>query len=343
MSAMKDLITEYGFNYNCFCTFFSNLDAVISGGAALATYLVANNLPSFTPSDIDIWVQPPSLLRIADYVIFTSKILRYFTDFKYVCSSIKTGNYADYTESSEKSKHQDNIECVMTFTQSTSEKTVQVIWLNVDPYTAINTSFDLSCCTVVWTPSTRRWWTSEFETIERGEMYLLPDITRNNRQVTDKQKARIAKYESRGFKLRPGPPPPIMFRRDPRRFRDDPKITAHDIITLEEHDIKQYVEAYDNNIIIRCGNNYYAYNREYLTEYIEEHQYTQATKKYSALPMRIAITYPDGATHYADWSIYICRPTEQSVITDRGQRTTLHTLDAYTVAQFEELLAYENK
>ena len=187
-----------------FVTALRSSGAGIAGSAALyvvrSLFGVAN---TWKPNDIDVWLPwVPGSAADAWAATATLRGVLEGQGFTYGTSNgPPTQTYAYMVH---------NIVCVFTFYNPTERfANIQIILVKGIALREVAHRFDLSVCKVVWTPECgfgltaleviRDACISQAE-LSRGEVYDLPTRSHVERKVA-RTKARIAKYERRGFKI----------------------------------------------------------------------------------------------------------------------------------------------
>jgi hypothetical protein len=200
---MDSVLSSFHFDIVTFSELLNATGAVVAGSAALAAYIPNK----FTPNDLDIWVHsdffPPSLNGLAppDHPGVSVR-LGYNYLFAYF---MKHHGYVEVDRPVQRDvEYTSNpvfaiLRSIQRF-QHPSGQIVQVMHCKV-PVDNILDSFDLSVAKTWWYPSCNpkqfplgTLYTEHPESCKAGHMYSLRE------PVTDREKARIEKYESRGFK-----------------------------------------------------------------------------------------------------------------------------------------------
>ena len=325
---MESLISSYGIPFYQFQKACIEYNAVVAGSSALYSYLKQENIdPGFEPNDIDIFL--PSRMYRNDR---PGRPLSIPSDeFSYTLLSngfvenirINSGDYYDNINS---------IASVITYTNS-SGKNIQIISINYNgPLTSyISEQFDISVCISWWNASINKFETLCPALTLRKEMY----ITRNDAM----SKLRIEKYKQRGFVV-VSMPSAIYKEKDARENMIDSKfdgITVCDIINLDDFPLSDYLKGSENNIVIKSGEKYYAFDRNSLRDYMKNksHYINTTVGEVYETPLKQCITAE--AFHclsYADYSIYELH-TAYSDTTTKTVKSLFH-LECLTVKQWLE-------
>lgn len=200
---MEAFLQESGLGQE-FVTAVKSSGAGIAGSAALyvirSLFGVAN---TWKPNDIDVWLPwVPDNAADAWAAIATLRGVLERSGFTYGTSNgPPTQTYAYMVH---------NIMCIFTFHNPTERfADIQIILVKGIPLREVAHRFDLSVCKVMWTPEygfgltalevIRDACISQAE-LTRGEVYDLHTRSHVERKIA-RTKARIAKYESRGFKI----------------------------------------------------------------------------------------------------------------------------------------------
>ena len=234
---------------------FLDSNTIIAGSFALASYFLQEGIEvDFEPNDIDIFV---STEKFGGTDNFIDEITVFMAVYDY---SPREEGWAggDYDIGTE-------IKRVVSFKNRAINKKIQIIvveTLNLTEY--IKTFFDLSVCATWWNSKEYRFETLDPEHTLRKEMYTLDlwiDIVKDSR---------IQKYTDRGFtSIRK--PCQVISDRDWRLDLDNDKfneIVVHNIFTLEESPIRDFLRESRWNIILKAGEQYYGFDRSELMRYM---------------------------------------------------------------------------
>ena len=208
---MESLLKSYNLNNKMFHQLMKSTGAIIAGSAALSAFNeVYNCVDNFTPDDIDIWVYSYRHKERTTDEDFENNALIYHT----CCCAFELyflNNGYTYSKISDRQRVLEYTDGklskinrkIMRF-ENTDGKKVQVIHTTIPVMDAIKT-FDLSIC-ATWCnfyscdhDDDSRYYlklcTLNSNCTLRKIMYLLRE------DLTDREKQRIAKYQSRGYTL----------------------------------------------------------------------------------------------------------------------------------------------
>jgi hypothetical protein len=335
---MESLLTAYGIDFAAFTAMMKKENALVAGSFALAGYLKQEGLdPGFEPTDMDIFVighpqraytddgypvEPPSyriysLERIADFL----REHGFTENTKFGRSGARAAKYYGAMN---------KIQRVVSFNNK-SGKEIQVIAVKAqDLKQYMYREFDLSCCASYWAPWDNTFASSSPLTKQRRMYYM-----HEPRDEAEKAKmaSRAKKYEERGFVL-VRRPCYVHTKRDKRQNLEDAKfdgLTACDIFTMDDVPIRDWLAASDWNIILKAGEQFYAFERKGLMDLMNKHQ-TPIDGRIGVLydtPLNQSITtLAYWALRNADHSIYELKP---AYTLQRGTKIkSLYTLIAYT-------------
>jgi hypothetical protein len=234
---------------------FLDSNTIIAGSFALASYFLQEGIEvDFEPNDIDIFVSTHKFGGIDNFIDEITVFMAVY-DYSPREEGWAGGDYDIGTE----------IKRVVSFKNRAINKKIQIIvveTLNLTEY--IKTFFDLSVCATWWNSKEYRFETLDPEHTLRKEMYTLDlwiDIVKDSR---------IQKYTDRGFtSIRK--PCQVISDRDLRLDLDNDKfseIVVHNIFTLEESPIRDFLRESRWNIILKAGEQYYGFDRSELMRYM---------------------------------------------------------------------------
>lgn len=240
---MESIITAYGINFEHFKDLVLTHSLIVSGSVALAGYMKQNDIePNFTPNDIDIFM---------------------CGDINAVCEFMKRYGYEESETIYDTScDYMSNI--IDVYTLENGNKQIQLILVN-EPKQYMANNFDISVCVSWWNPVRNVFETYDPYTSCQMNMYLLND---NPSEAT---MSRIYKYRIRGFKLIELP---CQFINSPDNrellfAQAFDNLEACNIFTLEDTSVRAFLYESDWNIVIKAGEQFYAFNRKHLLEYME--------------------------------------------------------------------------
>ena len=302
-------------------TSFLDSNTIIAGSFALASYFSQEGIDyDFEPNDIDIFVSTEKSGGVDNLI-------------EQMTSFMSLYNYIAHEDGWEGGDYDRGIEIkrVISFKNRAINKKIQIIivdTLNLTMY--IKTYFDLSVCATWWNSTTTRFDTLDSEHTKRKEMYILDSWDAV-------QPRRIQKYTDRGFRIIRKPCIVISYR-DTRLDLDSDRFSAvitHNIFTLEDLPITDFLRSSCWNIVIKAGEQYYGFDRSDLVKYM-------ATKKTYVrciddevyeTPFKQCIT-TDAFTYlgYGDYSIYELEST--ITVTVNETIKSLFHLVCYSVRQW---------
>lgn len=332
---MNDLISSYGINFSEFQRVLRSLNGTVAGSAALAAYLKQEGIdPGFEPNDLDIFIPGYWQSYWNEEQQFTRRIKSYNTMSGFLASyGYEENNKFSSTEKNTGYYGSLNRIIKVTSFNNASGKEIQIIIIDsrkIIDY--IKYDFDLSGCISWYCTVTNCFRTLDPERTKRKEMY----IAHKNPTEEDKAKTiiRIQKYTARGFKIIPKPCP-YKATYDCRTELSDKKfdgIDTIDIFTLDEMPIKDFLAKSDWNIILKAGEQHYAFERKSLYDYMnKKNTYIGHPVGYVyETPFNQCIT-EDALYHlkYSDFSIYELIPAYST--TGGGKVKSLFHLNCYSI------------
>jgi hypothetical protein len=301
---------------------FLDSNTIIAGSFALASYLIQEGVEvDFEPNDVDIFVSTEKFGGVDNFI---EKITDFMSLYDYTAheEGWAGGDYDIGTE----------IKRVVSFKNRAINKKIQIIvvqTLNLTEY--IKTFFDLSVCATWWNSKEYRFETLDPEHTLRKEMYTLDlwiDIVKSSR---------VQKYTDRGF-TSIHKPCPVISDRDLRLDLDNDKfsdIVVHNIFTLEESPIRDFLRESRWNIILKAGEQYYGFDRAELMKYmatkktyvrrIDDEVYETPFKQCITTEAFIYLGYGDYTIYELDTTI---------TVTVHGVVKSLFHLVCYSVSQW---------
>jgi hypothetical protein len=263
---MEELIKSYGLDYKFFKVILSSANGIIAGSSVLYEFLKASKyefsdensevktskIIDFKPNDLDIWIEWGGAAgRIGKILETYLESLGYTEKMLEKIIGLPSAHH-NYCVS--------GIANVLEF--KNEDKIIQIIYIeNIPVRKFISDYFDLSCCMVYWDSLNEKITHFHPEATLKGRMKAI----RNEDHL--KVKKRIQKYESRGFKLCQKLIEDVTFEED-SIYND---IECYDIIEFEHIKIPQFIEKSKDGIVIKCGESYYGFEREYFLEYLRTH------------------------------------------------------------------------
>ena len=332
---MNALISSYGINFSEFQRTLRDLNGTVAGSAALAAYLKQEGIdPGFEPNDLDIFISGhwTSYYNVRQQLKYRIKPYDTISGFLASYGYSPTAKFGNNNDADVYYGSLNRIQKVTSF-QNADGKEIQVIVIDhrkIIDY--IKYDFDLSGCITWYCTVTDRFRTLKPELTKRKLMY----VTHINHREKDQAKTtlRIEKYTTRGFKIIPKPCP----HKDSYDFRtelSDKKfdgIDAIDIFTLDEMPLRDFLATSDCNIILKAGEQHYAFERMPLWDYMgKKNTYIGHPIGYVyETPFNQCIT-EDAVVHlkYSDYSIYELVPA-YSTATNGGKVKSLFHLNCYS-------------
>ena len=303
-------------------TNFLDSNTIIAGSFALASYFEQEGVEvDFEPNDIDIFVSTEKLGGVDNFI---EEMTAFMSKYNYTTRE-EGWHGGDYDIGTE-------IKRVVSFKNRAINKKIQIIvveTLNLTEY--IKTFFDLSVCATWWNSKEYRFETLDPEHTLRKEMYTLDlwiDIVKDSR---------IQKYTDRGFtSIRK--PCQVISDRDWRLDLDNDKfneIVVHNIFTLEESPIRDFLRESRWNIILKAGEQYYGFDRSELMRYMATKRtyVRRIDDEVYETPFKQCIT-TEAFTYlgYGDYTIYELDST--ITVTVNGAVKSLFHLVCYSVRQW---------
>jgi antitoxin component YwqK of YwqJK toxin-antitoxin module len=319
---MEALITSYGIDFKSFNDLLVKHRAVIAGSSVLSVYL--NN--PFVANDIDVWI--PCSKSLNEFLPIYKELFKYFTKIGYDDEEI---NKNEVTNEKHRYSNLPNgraqIVKVIEFYNS-EDKKIQFVFVNTLPINFIKETFDLSICMTWYEPKTMTIKTHDEFYTKKMKMYINYD--KDIKDLHPKNKARIEKYQSRGFELIPKPLP-ILISQDERVFTKSFNIEANDVILLGDVNICDYIKESRKNIILKISKSYYAYNRDDLKKELIKF----SLREYALTPLKQAISNSSiDLFMFDDYSIYEIRVTGKKT---SDNKHSLHSVKPLSVKQFENI------
>ena len=330
MVSMQEFIETYDLPFAPFREIVDTTNSLVAGSSALALYLQQCGVdPGFVPGDMDIWTEDtPELLsrsgahQNSNLQLFTDLFLRHNY---YVVS--KSGPISESYEPLH------SITKIYEFVNRDGKKIQLILLREKNLYAYIQRSFDLSIC--------MSWWNSRnnvFETMFprdtlKKSMFVHPDVL-----PTERELARIQKYADRGFALCQ-PPPLHRFKADPREdvsfFGEE---TAFHIIDYEEVRCSDFLAASAWNILLRIGQQFHAYERKALCDYLNQHhsEVHDLGTVYDTPHKQSLIHGSLTVLSHSDFSIFELIPeyTLQSIVYPISDKS-IHSIRCYTVEDWK--------
>lgn len=322
---MKEFIEKHGINYEDFRYMMCRENMMISGSSALYLYLKQEGEePGFEPNDIDIWAYNNRYSKNAIQNIME----------KYNYTIRENEDFDDYYDDPD-----ERLQRIMSIDNYVSSDgfPIQVIYLSIDNVIKYIKDFDISCCSTWWNPFKETFQTMRPDLTKSKKMYIREDLSSTMSEKTEK---RVNKYVSRGFTLI-STPLQCERSKDPRVFSDTfdwKSLIEHDILTLENNLVKDYLLQSDWNIVLKAGDNYYGYNRKDLVNMMKlKKLHTSLFDDYICdTPLNQTFMYMFiDVFKSADYSIYELVPKYSVDINDKITKN-MHDIKCYDVAGFEK-------
>jgi hypothetical protein len=338
---MDSMLSSYGIDAPAFTEMATYNGAIVAGSFALAGYLKQEGIDhNFEPNDMDIFLpgrQEPVCnddATLVDPPTFRIRPLERVTAFLHTQGYTENNKFSKSVASEGYYKTINKLQRVVSFNNK-SGKEIQVIVVNThDMIGHMITDFDLSCCVTWWSSDMSGFHTYSCQTKEK-KMFFMHEP--HNAIAAAKMYERAKKYEARGFTLIDKPCPKHT-RADKRQELDAAKfngLAARDIFGTDNLPVRGWLAASDWNIILKLGEQFYAFNRKALMDSMAKCQ-TPVDGRIGVLydtPMNQSITTTAYCSlRYADHSIYELTPAYSVKV---GQKVkSLYTLTAYTVKQW---------
>ena len=330
MVSMQEFVESYDLPFAPFREIVDTTNSLVAGSAALVLYLQQCGVdPGFVPGDMDIWAEDtPELLSSGNHQssnqnLFTNFFIRH--------------NYYTIVKSGPMSESYEPLHSITKIYEFINRdgKKIQLILLrekNIHAY--IRRHFDLSIC-ISWWNSRENLFDTMFPlcTIKK-DMFVHPDTLSTEREL-----ARIQKYKDRGFRFRTIPPL-YQFMSDPREdvsfFGDQ---TAFHIIDYEEVRCSEFLDESDWNILLRIGQQFQAYERKALCDYLQQHrtEVHDIGTVYDTPHKQSVIHGSLTVLSHSDFSIFELVPeyTLRSTLYPFSDKS-IHSIKCYTVEGWKE-------
>jgi hypothetical protein len=311
---MEAFLASYGIAFQEFRALLERTRGVVAGSAPLALFLAQEGIePGFSPSDLDIWVHDNE----------TSYVSTGIYNNLHLYTELLRDNGFVVERQFEPQEDYDNlhhITRILFFHKG--DKTVQVIFLDVSKlYRYILEHFDLSACMTWWNAKTDRFETMWPLETPRKEMYHYPLGPRA------RESARIDKYKARGFTLLE--PCVELEERDRRTSVGALVGQAFDIFAYEDVDASEFLRASTHHLLLRVGEQFYAFHRKALHKYFTDHlhHHAQLGELADTPHKQTILSLAAQQMQYSDYSIAELVPA----YTDIGTQKSLYATRLYTV------------
>ena len=308
---MEAFLASYGIAFQEFRALLERTHGVVAGSAPLALFLAQEGIePGFSPSDLDIWVHDK-----ASHSNLYTELLR---DNGFVVKR--------QFEPQEDYDNLHHITRILFFHKG--DKMVQVIFLKVDKlYRYILEHFDLSVCMTWWNAKTDRFETMWPLETPRKEMYHYP--IGGQRAVIPRESARIDKYKARGFTL--VEPCVELEERDRRTSVGALVGQAFDIFAYEDVDVADFLKASPHHLLLRVGEQFYAFHRKALHDYFVSHlhHHAQLGELADTPHKQTILSFAVQQMQYSDYSIAELVPAYTIAV--GTQQKSMYATRLYTV------------
>ena len=320
---MESFITSYGLPFHDFQELLKKTGAVVAGSAALALYLQQEGIDAgFIPNDMDIFVRRSCPCDQCNPLVQFVRLHGFKKTGKFDCITIAAENARAYYSS------MGDIRNVVSY-MNDDGKEVQVISLRSDGDIKdyITDHFDLSICAT--------WWDAEgFHTVD-SELTKRKIMYRMNKPsdldyLETKIQSRIEKYLLRGFR----------FDREVSAAEavavDYSKISAYDMMTLEDIPLSDFLLRSPSNIVIKVREQYYAFDRKMLIDYmVGKRAYVNDWVEIFETPYRQYLSGANMNLIRSDvFRIYeLC---DESSVPFRGGMVSIYDVKAFTVKMWIE-------
>ena len=252
---MESFITSYGLPFHDFQELLKKTGAVVAGSSALALYLQQEGIDAgFIPNDMDIFVHRPCPCDQCNPLVQFVRLHGFKKTGKFDCITIAAENARAYYSS------MGDIRNVVSY-MNDDGKEVQVISLRSDGDIKdyITDHFDLSICATWW--DAEGFHTVDSELTKRKIMYRITKPSDLDYLET-KIQSRVEKYLLRGFRFDNEDANADM------KEVDYSKISAYDMMTLEDIPLSDFLLKSPSNIVIKVREQYYAFDRKTLVDYM---------------------------------------------------------------------------
>jgi hypothetical protein len=320
---MESFITSYGLPFHDFQELLKKTGAVVAGSSALALYLQQEGIDAgFIPNDMDIFVHRPCPCDQCNPLVQFVRLHGFKKTGKFDCITIAAENARAYYSS------MGDIRNVVSY-MNDDGKEVQVISLRSDGDIKdyITDHFDLSICAT--------WWDAEgFHTVD-SELTKRKIMYRMNKPsdldyLETKIQSRIEKYLLRGFR----------FDREVSAAEavavDYSKISAYDMMTLEDIPLSDFLLRSPSNIVIKVREQYYAFDRKTLVDYmVGKRVFVSDWVEIFETPYRQYLSSTNMSLLRSDvFRIYeLC---DESSVPFRGGMVSIYDVKAFTVKMWIE-------
>ena len=323
---MENFIESYHLPFGPFQELVKSANCLVAGSAALALYLKQYGIePGFTPGDMDIWAEDTQELVASRGTYEQHGNLYLFSNFL-IQNGFNVTMKCDPKENDYENFH--NITHILSFINRDGKKIQLILLRETNIFNYIYDNFDLSPCMSWWNSYNNTFQTLWPEETLRKDMYYY-----STREITGREIERIEKYKERGFRL-VDLPCPAVGRRD---MRTDLSCltgqTAFDLFAYEDVDCAEFLKDSSWNVLIRVGQQFQAFHRTTLTNYLNDHMSEFQGEMLYDTPFKQTILYP--VTVWLAWSDYsIFELLPNYTIHDGHTVKSVHACHLYTVEQW---------
>ena len=205
-----------------------------------------------------------------------------------------------------------------------------MIFLNVSKlYRYILEHFDLSACMTWWNAKTDRFETMWPLETPRKEMYHYPMRQALRASTIARESARIDKYKARGFTLLE--PCVELEERDRRTSVGALAGQAFDIFAYEDVEAAEFLRASAHHLLLRVGEQFYAFHRKALHTYFTDHlhHHAQLGELADTPHKQTILSFAAQQMQYSDYSIVELVPAYTIAV--GNQQKSLYATRLYTV------------
>lgn len=326
---MDALLASYGITENTLLPFLRRESVLLAGSAALALYLKQEGMEAgFEPGDLDLWVSGMDLDTEEELV---SRLCEAGFSVSRVAKEVDL-----YMERITR------IQQVLTLTSVpplSPPKKIQVIRVaSEDLKDYVVNHFDWSVCMTWWCLESERFTTIYPRLTREKKMFLNQTLLSQVHSVRTKE--RQEKYVQRGFEVVEAPPPSCPFWDVPDgRSEEDlvawEGVSAFDVLAYEDVSAIDHLRGGEWNILLGCGDAWYAFERRALIGYMRDHRHIHLVDcgrvTLYETPFRQYVGH-DGwdSLAYSDDSVY--RLVDGRVYGNK----TVYTLETYSVRGWQE-------
>ena len=320
---MQAFVESYGLPYEGFRSLMTSTNSLVAGSAALALYLQQNGVdPGFVPGDMDIWAEDTRDM-IDSHGVFRQRC----HNLQFTLFLVRNGYNvsAKFEEKQGEYEPLHQIRHVLSFVNREGKQIQLILLQQKELRTYIKSYFDLSPCVTWWNAAEDTFETEFPRTTLAKQMHLHPAIEAGEREV-----ARIEKYEARGFTLTEFPCAAMTVADSLDRVEELGEEMAFDVFAYDDVKAVDHLKASSYHILVRIGEQYYAYHRNALYDYLQGRVHRLAhIGDYTTLPHKQAVMYPlVSFLPYSDYSIF------HLVFAYTFQDCAFYSAECFTTAQW---------